>query len=435
MMMMLFSYAVQIMLSIFLFHQLMKPRLHFMLIFGLWITEKAGTEILSTHYPMIPDWIITAMDVLILFLVTFLYKSGIRQKVTALLIYFIISITGEQGVLLILCQLFQKPYSALVQVEITNIIFDVGRLIMGDIMMMEVMIICFVNFYRQRLDRFLFRNLAIFSIFPVLHFGFLCWYFYVRKEILTEFDTLVITMLQLLMFSLLIIQYYNSQRTCQLLKNQQELRSMQSRLKQEQNYYLLADEKFTEISKLRHDIQNQLQTVRFLMHSPETQEQAVHIMDRIQENLDAIKVVNFCPNHTINAVLTIKINDARSKNIRTSIVIRDCENLPFDELDVCSLLSNLFDNAMESCLKCKDVSGTFIDIRGGVRKGYYVLRMMNSSASSTLSLNSQKPGTGHGYGTVIIDQICRKYNGSFQLAAEDGCVSATSILSLDSDFR
>ena len=49
------------------------------------------------------------------------------------------------------------------------------------------------------------------------------------------------------------------------MESEQALKNLETEMEHNYSYYTLADEKFTEISKLRHDIHNQIQTVQHLL--------------------------------------------------------------------------------------------------------------------------------------------------------------------------
>ena len=75
----------------------------------------------------------------------------------------------------------------------------------------------------------------------------------------------------------------------------------------------------------------------------------------LDDYLDSTKTVQYCDNAVINAVLTLKLNE-NCNDIDTKILIKDTGSLPLSEYEECSLFSNLFDNAIESCKKIEDES-------------------------------------------------------------------------------
>ena len=114
-------------------------------------------------------------------------------------------------------------------------------------------------------------------------------------------------------------------------------------------------------------------------------------------------------------------------------VLRDCGGLPFDDYDLCSLMSNLFDNAAESCLQEKHPEQTQITLKSGIRSGCFVIRCVNTCSRPPAGEESTKTEAGHGYGKAIIRSICEKYDGEYSLRYEGGKAVATVAIQLNAD--
>lgn len=310
-------------------------------------------------------------------------------------------------------------------------IIGCGQTILADILLIFIIIVSFiVNYRRLKLEKSISELLYMLG-FISIHFTFLVIYYYINRNNISAENNMVQLAFQALLFIMIFMQYYNSINISSLRETEREYKAIQNRMENDYNYYMLANSKFTEISELRHDIQNQFQTVRVLLNTPDGREQAENIIDDIQQKLSAVKAVNYCDNHTMNAVLTVKLNEEKTSRIHTNILLKDCNSLPFDDYDICSLVSNLFDNAVESCLKAENVSETFIEIKSGIQNGFFILRFTNSCFDEIKKGKSAKQENGHGYGTKITENICRKYKGSFELKKEENNAVATVALSLD----
>ena len=98
----------------------------------------------------------------------------------------------------------------------------------------------------------------------------------------------------------------------------------------------------------------------------------------VEEQLAAAKTVHFCQNPIINSVLTVKMNIVKANGIETDILLNDCENLPFDNYDICSLFANLYDNAVEACQKIEENKERRITMRSSIKNDYFVLKIVNT---------------------------------------------------------
>ena len=96
-------------------------------------------------------------------------------------------------------------------------------------------------------------------------------------------------------------------------------------------------------------------------------------------------------------------------------------------------MSNLFDNAAESCLQEKHPEQTQIILKSGIRSGCFVIRCVNTCSNPPAGEESTKTESGHGYGKAIIRSICEKYDGEYALRYEAGKAVATVAIQLDTD--
>lgn len=302
-------------------------------------------------------------------------------------------------------------------------VLNASRLLLGSALI--VLSILAAILFRFRKERIRSRALWMMLMISLTHLVFLCVYYRINRNEASEWNNFIQLIFQLLLFIMLIYQYYSTLRTHCLLEAEKTLKAVQSQRESEYHYYKLADSKFTEISQLRHDIQNQMQAVKVLMQSKDGSAQAAGILNCIEERLDSMKAVNYCDNHIINAVLTVKLNEEVCRNIRTEIVLKDCGDLPFDDYDLCSLVSNLFDNAVEGGQVCDE---PFIELRSGIRGEFFLLKVINSCRSENFTRTSTKSDEGHGYGLQITEEICKKYHGNFTLRTEGDTAVALAAL-------
>ena len=91
------------------------------------------------------------------------------------------------------------------------------------------------------------------------------------------------------------------------------------------------------------------------------------------------------------------------------------ENISIDTTDLSSIFFNLLDNAIEAC----NASGNpdpEIRLSANISNGFLTVYMHNTKApmqTFTHKTTKSEPGA-HGYGLSIIEDICQRYNGSYQ---------------------
>ena len=105
------------------------------------------------------------------------------------------------------------------------------------------------------------------------------------------------------------------------------------------------------------------------------------------------------------------------------------KNLTVSDIDLCVILGNLIDNAMESCEKVEE-DQRFLRLYIGVLKQQLYLSITNATAETVRRIDaayiSTKRGS-HGHGLRRIDRVVEKYGGYVNRQNEPG-VFATEIL-------
>lgn len=101
-----------------------------------------------------------------------------------------------------------------------------------------------------------------------------------------------------------------------------------------------------------------------------------------------------------------------------------------NEYDLCSIIGNLLDNAMEGCEKVTQIKDRFIRIYIGVFKGQLYISITNSADETKKTRAGNyltTKGGGHGFGLKRIDTLVKKYHGYLNRQNEPG-VFATEVM-------
>jgi two-component system sensor histidine kinase AgrC len=131
----------------------------------------------------------------------------------------------------------------------------------------------------------------------------------------------------------------------------------------------------------------------------------------------------FCKNSIVNAVLNTKYKLAVQYNIDCFFHIDLDKAVAIAALDLCSILSNTLDNAIEAAIKITDPTKRKITLKARCDKGYLSYHIVNStndekqqSYSTEGIYTTDKPNKNlHGYGLEIIKGIVEKYNGIIKI--------------------
>lgn len=136
-------------------------------------------------------------------------------------------------------------------------------------------------------------------------------------------------------------------------------------------------------------------------------------------------------NPMADAILNSKISLARSKNIQ--VVADACipVKLKSSEIDLCCILGNLFDNAIEASLQLPE-ERRLIRVYMDMKNTQLYISFTNFTAGKKLSkvgkLFRTTKGEGHGFGLVRIDAIVERLGGYISRNSEDGAFTTEILL-------
>lgn len=179
----------------------------------------------------------------------------------------------------------------------------------------------------------------------------------------------------------------------------------------------------------RHDYHNHLQSLKGYLKLEQI-DQIRNYLDELESDLKSIDTLYHSGNLQIDAILNSKLAIAENDDIHLTCDAEVPPVLTVNEIDLCVIIGNLLDNAIESCRKIEDKDERFIRVYIGVLKQQLYISITNATSESvrqrTDSYFSSKRGD-HGHGLRRVDAIVKKYDGYLNRQNEPG-VFATEIM-------
>lgn len=180
----------------------------------------------------------------------------------------------------------------------------------------------------------------------------------------------------------------------------------------------------------RHDYHNHIQTMKAHLALNQIIELEKYLAG-LDMDLATVDTVLKTGNVMVDAILNSKISLVKSKNISINAKATVPDSLEISEIDLCVIIGNLLDNAMEACLKQLNESDRFIRVYIGRLKEQLYISVSNSVGGeikkSGKTYLSTKDSATHGFGLMRIDRITEKYSGYVNRQNEEG-VFATEIM-------
>ena len=146
-------------------------------------------------------------------------------------------------------------------------------------------------------------------------------------------------------------------------------------------------------------------------------------------DLNTVDTVVKTGNVTVDAILNSKLALAQNKSIKTDVTA-DVPETDMTDVELCVIIGNLLDNAMEACMKIGNEADRFIRVYIGVFKEQFYISVTNSMTGTPKRRGKTyktTKGEDHGFGLMRIDGIVRKYGGYLNRQHEEG-VFGTEIM-------
>lgn len=174
----------------------------------------------------------------------------------------------------------------------------------------------------------------------------------------------------------------------------------------------------------RHDMRHHLKVLSGMAQQNNSAE-ILEYIENLNESAELCTPETFCKNPAVNAVLSEYINRAKNIGCRTEHKIFIPENLPFELPDVCIILSNALDNALNACEKCPE-DKRYMDLLADFSDDRKLKISVRNSCADIVELDAEglpvvvTRTDGHGIGLRGVKKIVEKYNGFICCSYENG---------------
>jgi len=195
-------------------------------------------------------------------------------------------------------------------------------------------------------------------------------------------------------------------------------------------HYAEVENMYKQVRGWRHDYKNHIQTLKAYMSVNEYDKVNAYL-DELNEDLTNVDTIMKTGNIIIDAILNSKISLAKSKKIDVNAKVSVPENLNISEIDLCVIIGNLLDNAIEACENIES-GEKFIRIFIGMKNTQLYVYIANTAPGGKLTkvngrFTTRKSGY-HGFGLARVDKTVEKYRGYVKRSSEDGAFTTEILL-------
>lgn len=197
-----------------------------------------------------------------------------------------------------------------------------------------------------------------------------------------------------------------------------------------ETHYREVDQMYRQIRGWRHDYRNHIQTMKAYAAAGDWNA-IQNYLDLLDEDLTTVDTVIKTGNPMTDAILNSKISLAKAKNIEVVADAHIPVQLKISEIDLCCIVGNLFDNAIEASAKLPE-NQRVIRVYMDMKNTQLYLSFTNFTAGKKMKKDGKlfhsTKGEGHGFGLVRVDAIVERLDGYISRNSEDGAFTTEILL-------
>lgn len=193
---------------------------------------------------------------------------------------------------------------------------------------------------------------------------------------------------------------------------EQSLSDEKIKIELEKLHYSEMEKRRLKILEISQDHSGQMETAKEFLNNNQT-EAAKTELAKLLEKVEKTREYAFCNIPIVNAILSEKIKECEENRIILETNLQIDEKITIKQLDLCSVFSNMLDNAIRAC---KQVNRNNLDkmvhisLNAAMKSNYLVIKCSNPIIS--------EPGKypeGTGYGLKIMTDIAKRYEGNVRV--------------------
>lgn len=204
-------------------------------------------------------------------------------------------------------------------------------------------------------------------------------------------------------------------------------KGLEARIKSQYQYYQKLEQITRETRAIKHDMKNHLIVLRGLTEKGE-KEEVIQYLDSIQSKMDNVSVVVQTGNSIVDSIVNEKLEIATLKGINMKVDMALEREINVSAMDLCVMVANSLDNAIEACDKIQQGGQKKILIYGRCHRGYLSFIISNSVAKNVYIndnsiVTSKADKLNHGYGLQNIKNSVKRNNGTLKIECVDDVFS------------
>lgn len=197
-----------------------------------------------------------------------------------------------------------------------------------------------------------------------------------------------------------------------------------------ETHYREVDNMYRQMRGWRHDYRNHIQVMKAYAAAGDMDALRTYL-DSLEQDLLTVDTVIKTGNRMTDAILNSKISIARARRIEVLADASIPVELGLSEIDLCIIIGNLFDNAIEASMTLPE-DKRLIRVYMEVKNTQLYISFTNFTAQGKQTKIGKRfastKGEGHGLGLLRMDNIIERLGGYLNRNSEDGAFTTEILL-------
>ena len=203
--------------------------------------------------------------------------------------------------------------------------------------------------------------------------------------------------------------------TVRRLEDKRKLAAAEAHLSAQREYNVKLKESRAEIQQLSHDFRHHVQAFQLLAERGQYEELSLRI-NELAQHQSSLRPMLDTGNPMLDALLTAKRDRAEQEHIPCDLKIQIPQNIPIPMIDLCSLLGNALDNAIEACGRAGGGMNPFIELELRAPENVLLCEVKNAVGQLPRRREGRletlkRDARFHGIGLKSMEECCGRLGG------------------------
>jgi len=184
------------------------------------------------------------------------------------------------------------------------------------------------------------------------------------------------------------------------------------------------EQQYQRTRELWHDLKNHIKILEILA-GEERFEELTDYLDSFKRDVERRMIPTKTGCAAVDALLGDKLYQAGKQGTKMTLQLCDLSEMRLQSVDLCVILGNLLDNAIEACARIP--GERCISLRLKQEEDFYYLRVVNTAEKPVIKgqqyvsgKENRDNGVGHGLGLRSAERLAHQYGGSLVTDYSDG---------------